>query len=246
MGRIIRDDLRLYAYHITTQPKLTDEYKERRVAFAYWVRRSLRKQDHGKILFSDEKYFSVDGIFNRQNERVYAANRQVADEQGGTKGTSKYPKRIMVWLGACKNGLTKPIVFQPGETMKHENYIAVVLPHALSEGQRLLGNDFIYQQDNATPHAHKDSQAWCEKYLPRFLDHRRWPPNSPDINILDYYVWDAIGNRIQWNKVRGYASLADEIGKSIEKVPKTDLVRTVDNWSHRILSILKSKGDVVK
>jgi hypothetical protein len=123
------------------------------------MRKELRKKDHGKILFSDEKYFSLEGVFNRQNECVYAASQQDADERGGINQKTKYPKRSMVWLGACKNGLTSPIIFKPGETLSHENYIEVVLPHAQAEGQRPLGDDFIYQQGNVIPHTHKKSLA---------------------------------------------------------------------------------------
>ncbi|CAF4275549.1 unnamed protein product, partial [Rotaria magnacalcarata] len=95
--------------------------------------------------------------YNHQNDCVYASSRQEADAHGGIHRLSKFPKRIMVWLGACKEGLTTPIIFKPGETLTHKNYIDIVLPHVLTEGQRLLGEDFIYQQDNATPHTHKDS-----------------------------------------------------------------------------------------
>jgi len=246
MRRIIREDLKLYAYRITTEPKLTDDQKKRRVSFAYWVRKELRKKDHGKILFSDEKYFSIEGIFNRQNDRIYAVNRLEADKQGGTRQESKYPKRIMIWLGACQNGLTAPIIFKPGETLSHKNYIEVVLPHAKSEGERLLGDDFIFQQDNATPHTHKESLEWCEENFTQFFGKYRWPPNSPDLNVLDYYVWDAIGNHMQWNKVENYDSLIDEIKNGIHRVRKNDLFRSVDNWSHRIYSILNTKGAYIK
>jgi transposase len=41
MRRIIKEDLNLYAYRITTEPKLTDDHKKRRVSFAYWVRKAL-------------------------------------------------------------------------------------------------------------------------------------------------------------------------------------------------------------
>ncbi|CAF4311844.1 unnamed protein product, partial [Rotaria magnacalcarata] len=101
----------------------------------------------------------------------------------------------------------------PGETLTHENYIEIVLPHALSEGQRLLGDNFIYRQDNATPHRHKDSIAWIKKNFPRFIDEKKWPSNSPDLNVLDYYVWDAIGHNMHWDKVKSYDSLIDEIKK---------------------------------
>ncbi|CAF4405742.1 unnamed protein product [Rotaria magnacalcarata] len=115
MRRVIQDDLHLHASHVTIQPNIQDDHKQRRKSFAYWVRKSLRKKDHGLILFIDEKYFGMD------------------------------------------EGLTTPIIFKPGETLTHKNYIDIVLPRALAEGQRLLGEVFIYQQDNAIPHTHKDS-----------------------------------------------------------------------------------------
>jgi hypothetical protein len=159
---------------------------------------------------------------------------------------NKFPKRIMVWLGAGKNGLTTPIVFKPGETLAHKNYIDVVLPHALSEGRRLLGKDFIYQQDGAMPHAHKESQAWCLANFSRFIDKNTWPPNRPGLSVLDYYVWDAIGNNMEWDKVNNYDSLTDEIKNGITRVSRNDLARSVQNWSLRILSILKTKGAYIK
>lgn len=246
MGRIIREDLHLHAYRVTTQPNLKDEHKQRRISFAYWVRKSLRKKDHDQILFTDEKYFGLDGIFNRQNDRVYASSRQEADEHGGIRPVSKFSKRIMIWLGACKNGLTIPIIFKPGETLTHSNYIEIVLPHALAEGRRLLGDDFIYQQDNATPHTHKDSLAWIKNNFTRFIDENKWPPNSPDLNILDYHVWDAIGHNMHWKKVKNYDSLIEEIKQGISRVPLTGVVRSVESWSSRIFSILKTKGAYIK
>ncbi|CAF4224181.1 unnamed protein product, partial [Rotaria magnacalcarata] len=100
-----------------------------------------------------------------------------------------------------------------------------------AEGQRLLGDEFIYQQDNATPHKHKDSIAWIKKNFPRFIDVKNWPPNSPDLNVLDYYMWDAIGHNMHWDKVKSYDSLIDEIKKGISSVSKNDLLRSVQNWS---------------
>ncbi len=79
MRRIFREDLYLHAYQVATQPNLQDGHKQRRISFAYWVPKSLRKKDHGQILFTDEKYFELDSKFNRQNDRVYASSRQEAD-----------------------------------------------------------------------------------------------------------------------------------------------------------------------
>ncbi|CAF3367284.1 unnamed protein product [Rotaria socialis] len=112
-----------------------------------------------KILFTDENKFELGGIFNRQNDHVYAPSRHDTDEHKGAKPTAKFPKNLMVWLAASKNGLSLPIIFEPGETLTHEKYVDIILPHARAECQRLLGDDFIYQQDNATSHKHKVSIA---------------------------------------------------------------------------------------
>ncbi len=104
----------------------------------------------------------------------------------------------------------------------------------------------IYQQGNVTPHTHQESLAWCEENFMYFIDNHKWPPNSPDLNALDYYVWDAITNNIQRDKVRNHGLLIDEIRKEIHRVSNTDLLRSVENWSHRILLILKTKGAQLK
>ncbi len=246
LARITRQDLGLHAYRITIEPKLTDVQKQARVTFAYWVRRTLRKADIRKILFSDEKYFGVDGIYNRQNDRVYAASREEADEAGAIHRKTKYPGQIMVWLGASYAGVTAPIIFKPHETLKQENYVEHVLPFALSEGKRLIGKNFIFQQDNATPHTSNRSQIWCKKNFYDFFDKNRWPGNSPDLNILDYYVWDAVNRLIKWNNVNDYQSLQNEIERAVPLVSKNALASSIDSWSRRILSILKTKGQYIR
>ncbi|CAF2075237.1 unnamed protein product [Rotaria magnacalcarata] len=86
--------------------------------------------------------------------RISFAYWQDVNEHKGIRWKAKFPKRIMIWLAVSKNGRSIPIIFKPGETLTHENYIKIVLaPHALSEGRRLLDDDFIYQQDNTTPQA---------------------------------------------------------------------------------------------
>ena len=48
--------------------------------FANWLRHNFRKEDTLRILFSDEKMFDLDGMYNAQNDRIWAVNRQEADK----------------------------------------------------------------------------------------------------------------------------------------------------------------------
>ena len=69
-----------------------------------------------------------------------------------------------------------------------------------------------------TPHTHKKSQVLCERNFPRIIKYEKWPVNSPDLNVLDYFVWDASGNNIQWKMVHNYDTLIKEIKKGIANV----------------------------
>ena len=63
--RILRNDLGLFVYKKIREPKLTDEHKDKRKKFANWIRTNFRKEETMKILFSDEKLFDIDGVYNR-------------------------------------------------------------------------------------------------------------------------------------------------------------------------------------
>ena len=49
-----------------------------------------------KLLFSDEKYFDIDGVYNPQNDRVWAVNRADPDEKDGIQHRRKHPQQITV------------------------------------------------------------------------------------------------------------------------------------------------------
>ena len=49
-----------------------------------------------KILFSDEKLFDTDGIYNCQNDRIWTVSRVEADKRGGIKQKRKFPHKVMV------------------------------------------------------------------------------------------------------------------------------------------------------
>jgi len=114
------------------------------------VRNNFRKEDTLKILFSDEKMFDIDGIYNAQNDRIWAVNREEADKKGGVWQKRKFPQKVMVWLGACSKGLTPLIILDKG-TVDHQRYINQVLPVALKYGNKVFGNEWTFQQDGANP-----------------------------------------------------------------------------------------------
>ena len=185
--RILKDNLKLCAYKMRNEPKLTEEHKSKRKKFVNWVGHNFRKEDTMRILFSDEKIFDLDGMYNSQNQRIWASSRDEADEKGGIKEKQKFPQKVMVWLGVCSKGVT-PLVIFDRETVDHVVYIQKVLPVALKCGNKTFGKHWTFQQDGANPHIHHPTQKWCQDNFPSFIDKDHWPPNSPDLNPLDYCI----------------------------------------------------------
>jgi hypothetical protein len=60
--------------------------------------------------------------------------------------------------------------------------------------RELYGNErFHYQQDGAPPHYHRDVRAYLDQNVPSHWTGGRgpidFPPRSPDLTPLDFYLW---------------------------------------------------------
>jgi len=59
----------------------------------------------------------------------------------------------------------------------------------IQECKSLLPSDFISQQDDAPAHMARLAQDWIATSCSEFIRKDEWPPNSPDVNALDYHIW---------------------------------------------------------
>ena len=231
--RMLRDDLGCRAFKKRIEPLITDIQKGKRKTFANWIRTNFKKEQTLKFLFSDEKMFDLDGMYNAQNDRIWAVDRAEADKKGGVKQKRKFPQKVMVWLGACSKGVTPLVILDKG-TVNHERYIKDVLPVALKYGNDVFGDDWTFQQDGATAHTHALTQQWCKDNFPSFLDKDHWPPNSPDLNPLDYSIWDGFVYQMDWNKVKSKQTLIDELKRAVKKIRATVVFESCYSWTNRL------------
>jgi len=68
-------------------------------------------------------------------------------------------------------------------------YVGRLLPSLVDDCTRLLLSGYIFQQDGAPTHTARATQNWRQTNCPDFIAKDQWPPNSPDLNPLDYCVW---------------------------------------------------------
>ena len=67
----------------------------------------------------------------------------------------------MVWVEACYERVTRLVIIETC-TINHR-YIQKILPLALQDGQKLMGDKFISQRDGASAHKDQNTQNWCHE-----------------------------------------------------------------------------------
>ena len=70
-------------------------------------------------LFSDEKIFDTDGVYNSHNHRIWAVNCAAAYAKGSISGKPKFPQKVMVWLRVCSKSISPLVSFQ-NDTLDHD------------------------------------------------------------------------------------------------------------------------------
>ena len=213
--------------------------------FANWARKEFSKEDTMRILFSDEKRFDLDGIYNSENDRIWVINLEEAYRRGGKKQQRRFPQKVMVWLAVCSEGVAPLVLFEKG-TLDHHRYIKEVLPVALRYGNSKFGNNWTLQRDNRTPHTHQETQEWCSQRFPSFIDKDTWPANSPDLNPLDYCIWDEFAQAISWDKVTSKSSLISELKCGVKKI-RLDVIRECcPVWMNRLYRMTQHDGNYLR
>ena len=128
------------------------------------------------------------------------------------------------------------------EAVDHAVYIENVHLAALEYENQVLGSDWIFQQDGAKSHSHYLTQQWCWDNSPTFINSEDWPPNSPDLNPLNYLIWDERVNTINWDKVKSKTVLIQQIKLAHKKVRELVVFENCVSWTNRFYRIHQNDG----
>ena len=167
-------------------------------------------------------------------------DRGEADEKDGRKEKPTFSQKVMVWLGICSKGVTLLVILDKG-IIDTDRYIKEVLLVAIKYGNKVFGNDWTYQQDGTTSHTHELTQQWCKNNFPSFTNEDHWPPNSPDLNPLDYSIWDEFVQQMNWNKMQSKKTLIEELKRAVKRIRQEVIFESCDTWTSRLYRLTKNK-----
>jgi len=95
--------------------------------------------------------------------------------------------------GSSEGDIMLPHYFKNKETVTKEVYVNVLASVVKPWMETVAsGRPYVFQQDSAPVHTSHLVQNWLSDNIDMFWSKEFWPPNSPDLNPLDYYVWNVV------------------------------------------------------
>jgi hypothetical protein len=189
----------LYPYHIQSVQNLQPADYPARVAFCRWL--IGHQQLCGQILFTDEATFTRDGITNNRNSHSWALENPFET----TETHFQHRFSVNIWCGVLNNLLIGPFAFQERLTSEHYlNFLQNELPGLMEDVPLQNRVNMWFQHDGAPPHFGINVRTYLNNnFANRWIGRGGpviWPPRSPDLTPLDYYLWGHMKSLVYSNK----------------------------------------------
>ena len=246
--RTIRRTAKTYGFKSRAKNRkflLTDRLKASRLERAKKILWIVKKKKP-VILFSDEKYFTVDQASNSRFDR-FVSNKKFHDvpEHIKTVSKTKHPSQIMMFGLVGSDGLKMPPVFLPsGLKMGSKDYIDLVLKkHVLPWNQTNYADnkEYVFMQDGAPAHTANTTQKWLEESL-KFWPKSVWPPSSPDLNPLDFSIWAKVESIACKKPHTNVKALKMSVSKAWGQLSAAYIIKTCKGFRRRIEAVVEAEG----
>lgn len=182
----------LHPYHIQKVHALVpDDYPER-AQFSQWILNKIEQSPNfiDKILFSDESAFTREGIFNTRNSHVWHYENPHEIVLRGYQDRFS----VNVWAGIIGNKIIGPYLL-PNRLSGpiYLTFLRETLPELLEELPVETRVRMWLQHDGAPAHFSNIVRGFLNaNYRRRWIGRGgpvSWPPRSPDLNPLDFFLW---------------------------------------------------------
>ena len=161
---------------------------------------------------------------------------------------TKFPATVMVFGGVSSEGpIMPPHIFEVGLKVNTKVYLdvlkSVVIPWC---NQVAGGKPWVWQQDSAPAHKSKETQAWLQKECYDFAPFSHWPTSSPELNLLDYFVWLYIENITNMTSHNTKASLITAIHWVFTELPPAFVKKACSQFRIRIKAVIEAEGGYIE
>jgi len=150
----------------------------------------------------------------------------------------------MVSVGVCFGGKGKLHFIPDTAKVNAKLYVETLLTELVQDCRFVLPSGFIFQQDGTPAHTAKLAQDWIATNCNELIGKDAWPPNSPDLNSLDYHVWEAMLER--YKSFQPKPENIDELKKVLQltwdQLPQDSINKAILSFPKRLWACVKAGG----
>lgn len=256
-----RDGIALEVQRGKPRQGLTKASKTKRLDFAA----DNKGRQWKAVMFTDRKKFYL-----RYPGSKVASQRWVEKGPQASTSTAVYqpthPVAVNIYAGITPYGVTaihcitgttnlktnyKTDKGDKSKSITKSEYVDVLEKTLLLEGRRLFTQagigSWVLQQDNDP--AHKDAativHAWSQKHGCNVQVLPNWPPNSPDLNLIEN-VWAWVQQKVDEQGCSNVTEFKAAIGAAFAAVPKSMLANLYKSMAKRLKKVTELGGERTK
>jgi hypothetical protein len=223
------------------KPLLSKHHKKKRLE---WAKKysSWTEVDWEKVLFTDESKIELrpvigDGkVWRRVGESLHEDCIDTTVKHGGGN--------VMVW-GCIGNSNPGELYFVE-DKLTGEQYIKILQTTMLPSAKKLIGEDFIFQEDNDPKHGGENGCKIVKKWLTdNKIIRLNWPAQSPDMNPIEH-VWGMLKRRLAPLKPKNLEELRANIKQEFKNIDKQYVSDLIKSMPRRVQALIKAKGGHTK
>ncbi|KAI8440600.1 hypothetical protein MSG28_001821 [Choristoneura fumiferana] len=103
-------------------------------------------------------------------------------------------------------------------------------------------HNFVFQQDSAPAHKAKTTQAWFGRQKIDFIRHEDWPSSSPNLNPLDFKIWQVLEGKVCAKPHKNLVSLKSSLRKAVAEIDMKMVRAAIDDWLRRLRACTNNNG----
>ena len=84
------------------------------------------------------------------------------------------------------------------------------------------------------------SRSWSSRHLTSYLRH--WPPNSPDLNPVDYSVWSVLQEEVYRSKIADIDELKTRLVNQWAQFDQLIIDAAISQWRRRLNACVRARG----
>jgi len=140
---------------------------------------------------------------------------------------------------------TRVVFIDPGTKGNSSYYCNIVLEEGLLPDIRAICRHYRWTHAagwSASAHC-PDHDGLSEKEHINFIELHMWPPNSHDINTVDYAIWDSLQQRIYHQRqFETVEKLKWAIVTDWQKLSQRFIDNSINEWRRRLEAVIKNGG----